>query len=80
MAFFARELGVQVDVDDVVCKALADDACSHYQNIHIVVFDALVRGIAVVADAGADARDLIYSDGGADTAAAYQDASIRLVV
>ena len=37
------------------------------QDVHVVVLDALVRGIGVVADGGADAAHLVGRHGRADT-------------
>ena len=56
----------------------ADDAGAEGQDVHVVVLDALVRRVRVVADGGADAADLVGRDAGADARAADQDAAVRL--
>ena len=48
------------------------------RDVHVVVFDALVGGVGVVADAGADSPDLVGGDGRADSAAAYHYAALGL--
>ena len=50
MAFFARKLGIQEDPDKIVGQLYPDYARSHNQDIHIVVLDALMGRVAVVAD------------------------------
>ena len=48
------------------------------QHVHVVVLDALVRGVRVVADGRADAADLVGGDARADARAADEDAAVRL--
>ena len=54
----------------------ADDPRAEAQDVHVVVLDALARGVRVVADAGADAADLRRGDRGAHAAAADEDAPV----
>src|SRR5579875_822539 len=59
MALFSCESSRKEGADKFPRQFLSDHAPAHHQNIHIIVFDALVRGICVVAKAGADAGNLI---------------------
>ena len=54
----------------------ADDLGAEAEHVHVVVLDALVRGVAVVADRGADAADLRGGDRGAGARAADEDAAL----
>src|SRR6187551_2245943 len=50
------------------------------EHVHVVVFDALVRGISVVTDRRTDAAHLVGRHRGADARATDQDAAIRRAV
>src|SRR5687767_5091288 len=58
----------------------ADDAGAQRQHVHVVVLDALVRGICVVADGRADAAHLVRGHAGADARATDEDPAVRLTV
>ena len=57
-----------------------DDPRAERQDVHVVVLDALVRRVRVVADGGAHAADLVRGDARAHAGAADQDAALRLAV
>src|SRR5580700_1448319 len=54
---------------------LADDARTHHQDIHVVVLDALMSRVVIVAHAGADAGHFVGGNANADAAAADEDAA-----
>src|SRR5205823_1292200 len=64
----AHEVGAQARPDDLGAEA---------EHVHVVVLDALVRGVPVVADRGADARHLARGDRSADARSAHEHASLR---
>ena len=57
-----------------------DDPGAERQDVHVVVLDALVGRVGVVADGGADAADLVRRDARADAGAADEDAALGLAV
>jgi hypothetical protein len=57
-----------------------DDPRPERQHVHVVVLDALMRGIRVVADRRSDAAHLVDRDARADTRAADEDPTVRLTV
>src|SRR5437762_6586135 len=56
----------------------ADNPRAQYQDVYIIVFDALVCRIGVMTKPGTDAVQLVRGDGRPDAAAADQYASFRL--
>ena len=54
----------------------ADHLGAEAEHVHVVVLDALVRGVDVVADRGADPRELAGGDRGADARAADEHAAL----
>src|SRR5260370_22178436 len=75
-----REGGAQERPDQILRQRGADDARADDQHVHVVVFDALVGRVAVVADGGADAGDLVGRHRRPHAAAADQDAALRAPV
>ena len=57
----------------------ANNARSEHKHIHIVVLDALMRRISVMAYSRANAGKLVGRDAGADAAAADEDATLCLL-
>ena len=55
----------------------ADDPRAEGQHVHVVVLDALVRRVRVVAHGGAHAADLVRGDARADAGAADEDPAIH---
>src|SRR5947209_1493887 len=73
----AVESRAQERADQLRRQRRADDLGAEAEDVHVVVLDALVGGVRVVADRGADAGDLAGGDGGADAGAADQDPALR---
>ena len=63
----AHELGGELGADHLGAEA---------EHVHVVVLDALVRRVGVVADRGADPGELAGRDRGADARAADEDAAL----
>jgi len=62
MPRFAGEArGDKID-DEVARERRPDDAGAEDKDVHVIMFHALVRGIAVVAKPRADAMDLVRRD------------------
>jgi hypothetical protein len=57
-------------------EIFADDTRTNAEEVHVVVLDALVGGVCVVTEAGADTGKLVGGDDGADAAAADKDAAL----
>src|SRR6478752_1907683 len=73
-----RELGVQVGGDQVLGEPGTDDLRADAQDVDVVVLDALVRRMHVVADRGPDALHLVGADRGADAGAADHQSTLGL--
>ena len=66
--------------DEFLGESDSDDARAEHKHVHIVVLDALMRGINIVAHGGADAFDFVGGDGGAGcTATTDENTSFRLL-
>ena len=74
--FALNEPSIQKRIDKFECQLLTDDSTAHAEHVHIVVLNALMRRVSVVADAGPDARDLVRSNANTDATATDQDPSI----
>jgi hypothetical protein len=61
-------------------ERLPDHAGTQAENIHRVMFNALMPGIGVVTEAGPNPFDLIGRNRGTYTASAYQDATLRFAL
>lgn len=68
--------GGQEQVDQLLGDGGADDLRAQRDNLHVVVLDALVGGVQIVADRGTDAAHLVAGDGGAHARAAEHDAAL----
>ncbi len=75
VALFDGEVRAQERGDEFLGEGDADDARAEHEHVHIVMFDALMRGVGIVTEAGSDAGDFVGGDGGADAAAADENAS-----
>src|SRR6266540_274057 len=64
--------------DEIGGKLGADDLRAEAEHVHVVVLDALVGGVDVVADGGTDSRELAGRDRGADPGAADEHAALCL--
>ena len=76
MTLFAGEAGGQEGLYQLVGEFQSDDACAQAEDVHVVMFHALMRRVSVVAHAGADANHFIGGNGGAYAAAADEDAAL----
>src|SRR5690606_29464219 len=65
----AAELRAKERVDQFFRNLHADDPPAERQHVHVVMFDALARGVCIVADGGTDAGDLVRGDTRADPTA-----------
>src|SRR4029077_10442603 len=70
--FLLRLFGAHKCANKFMCQRFANHATSQDQHIHVIVLDALVRGVRVVAQAGANTSKLVRGHGGTDTASADQ--------
>src|SRR5256714_7060614 len=77
VARLAAELGAEERERAFERQLRTDDPRAQHQHVHVIVLDALVGGVRVVADRRANAADLAGRDRGADAGAADQDAAVR---
>ena len=75
MSFFVRKFRPHKRAHQILGQRYANDTGTQHKNINIVVLDALMRGIGVVAHSRPNAGKFVGSDAGADTAAADEDAA-----
>ena len=75
MARFVGEGRAQEGGDEFLGESDSDDSRAEHEHVHIVMFDALMRGVGIVTESGSDAGDFVGGDGGADTAAADENTS-----
>ena len=66
MPFFARELRAQKSMNAFQGRLGANYAGPENDDIHVVVLNALMGRVGVVAKAGANAFDFIGGDAGSD--------------
>jgi hypothetical protein len=76
VALASVEGRLQVCLDELTRERRPDDLRSEAEHVHVVVLDALVRAVDVVADRRADACQLAGGDRRADARAADEDASL----
>src|ERR671918_653261 len=74
----AVELRAQEGPHELAGQLRADHLGSEAENVHVVVLDALVRRVRVVADRGTDPSKLVRGHGGADAGAADEYAALCL--
>ena len=74
------EFGGQIGPDNILGQLFAHDPRTHHQHIPVVVLDALMPGVRIVADAGANADQFIGGHAGANAAAANQHAAFGAAV
>src|SRR5271165_2174945 len=72
------KLRAQKRFDEFLSQFFSYDARADDQNIEVVVFHALPRGAGVVANAGADAGNLVGGHSHAHAAAVEEDAAVGL--
>jgi len=76
----ACEPGVEEGAHEFGREFRTDDARAEREHVHVVVLDALVRGIGVVAHARADAAHLVRGHARADAAPAQQHTALGLAL
>ena len=76
VAGLAREPGVEKRFDELARQLVADHPAAEHEHVHVVVLDALVGGVGVVAQAGAYPGDAVGRHRGPDAAAAQDDSAI----
>ena len=72
----ARKVRGQEGVHDLEREARAEHACTHGEDVRVVVAAGHLCRVAVPAQGGADALDLVGGDGDADARAADEDAAL----
>jgi len=80
VTLFVSEVRGQKGANDVLSELLGNDPRSHDQDVHVVMLDALMAGVGVMADAGADAFDFVGGHADSDTAAADEDAALGAAI
>ncbi len=75
-ALVALELRGHECANELFRQFVADDARAEGEDIHIVVLDALMRRVSIMADAGANATHFTCSYGGANSAPADHDTAL----
>ena len=76
MPFFVGIPGGKEVIDEFMSEGGSDDARAEDEDVHIVMLDALVGRVRIVGESGADAGDFVGGNGGADAAAADEDAAL----
>src|SRR6476469_5375783 len=71
------ESGVQEEPRQLTSQLDADHPRAEDQDVHVVVLDPLMGGVAVVAQPRADAGELVGRHRGADAAAADEHAALH---
>jgi len=74
----AGKLCGKIAVHEIECYIRPDDARPEHEDVHIVVLNALLRRVVVMAHRSAYAFEFVGGDGNTDAAAANQNAAIRL--
>jgi len=77
---FVGKLGAQECVDTFAGGFGADDAGAQNEHVHVVMLDALVGGVRVVTESGANPAKLVGCDAGPNAAATDEYAAFRLAV
>src|SRR5215472_17819890 len=76
VALLCRKARFQESRAQVLGQLNSDDARAQDQHVDVVMLHALMRGVAVMADPGADSRNLVGGYRSAYTASAEDDAAI----
>lgn len=76
MTRLVRKRSSQKSAGQFFGKLDADDARTENENIHIVMLDALMRGVCVMCKAGANAGEFVRGYGSSHAAATNQNAAI----
>jgi predicted PurR-regulated permease PerM len=76
----AGEASVQERADQLPGKLGADDAAAQHQHVHVIVLDALVRRVGVMAKSGTNPGYPVGGHRCANPASAEENAALRLVL
>src|SRR5207249_708042 len=80
VGLLAVEYRAEERADQIGGEQRADDVRAETEDVHVVVLDALVGRVDVVADRGANSIQLAGRDGRSDARAADEDAALGLAV
>src|SRR6476646_10083333 len=64
--FLIARLGIEIGFEEVAGEPFADDLRAETADIRVVMFDALMGGVDIVTQSGADARHLVRRHARAD--------------
>jgi len=78
MAFHTAELGPYKLAYDLTCQFRAHDASPYAEHVHVIVLDALMSGVGVMAQSSSNPRKLVGRHRHPYTAAADDDSSLRV--
>src|SRR6266511_1122416 len=78
IALLPREGGAEEGLDEISGQLRADYLRPQTEHVHVIVLDALVGGVGIVADCRADAGKLAGRDRGAHARPADEDAALGL--
>jgi hypothetical protein len=70
------EPSLQKRVNQLLSERTTDNPAAQAKDVHVVVFNALVRRIGIVAERRVDSRDFVGGDAGPYPAAADDDAAL----
>src|SRR5579871_2468555 len=59
VTLFVGKFGVAICFDKFLGQCDTDNARAQHEHVHLIVLHALMRGISIVAEAGADSRQLV---------------------
>ena len=77
MTLLLADSGLQESRDQFPCEGRADDARTQHEHVHVVVLDALMRGVCIVTQARSDPGQFVCRDAGTNAAPAHQDAPVH---
>src|SRR5262245_36992733 len=80
MTLLIAESGVDEAQHELAGQRFSDDAPAQDEHVHVVVLDALVRRVGVVAKPGPDAAVFVGRDRRAHATSAHQDAALAATV
>lgn len=76
----ADKAGVEEGLDNFARGFGSDDARAETQDVHFVMFYALMRGVGIVAQPSVDAFHFVGGNARAYAGATHEDAALRLII
>jgi hypothetical protein len=70
------ELSVKKRAQHLLGHSDADDPCADTEQIHVIVLDALVSGVRVMAQCGTDAGDFVCRDARSNAGSTHHNATL----